>query len=65
MKLFRKLFKKKNKVEELVEVTTQYRCPQCGQYTEITTYHEYKQLLDCSHCGRKLVICHGKTIGYK
>ena len=65
MSIFNKLFKKKIKKEDLVEVTTQYRCPQCGKFTEITTYHEYKQIFDCSHCGRKMVICHGKTIGYK
>lgn len=65
MGLFKNLFKKRVKIEDLQEVTMEYRCPQCGKYTEITTYLEYKQLYDCAHCGRTMVVCHGKTIGYK
>ena len=45
--------------------TNNYRCPECGKFTEITTPVEYKQLYECAHCGRMLVICHGRTIGYK
>lgn len=65
MKLLDKIFKKSKKEEDLQEVTAQYRCPQCGKFTEITTCLKYKQLYDCAHCGRTMVICHGKTIGYK
>ena len=65
MKIFNKLFRKHKKKEVYEEVTAMYRCPQCGKETEITTCLEYKQLYDCVHCGRTMLICHGRTIGYK
>lgn len=65
MGLINKFLKKTTKHKDLEKVTLNYRCPQCGEFTEIETYVEYKQLFDCAHCGRTMVICHGKTIGYK
>ena len=64
MKFLKNIFSKSKKEEDVKE-TGNYRCPQCGKDTEITTYTKYKQLVKCSHCGRVMVICHGKTIGYK
>lgn len=59
-KRFKKLFRKPPLVEN-----GKYRCPECGKFTDFAACVDYKQLVKCKHCGRVMVIYHGRTIGFK